>query len=871
MSELDKPYNPSNFESNWYKLWEEHELFEPTGTGEPFCMVLPPPNVTGVLHIGHALNQTLQDIIARYKRMKGYDVLWIPGTDHAGIATQNVVEKELAKKGISRFDLGREKFIDEVWKWRAEYGDRIVDQIKHLGSSLSWKHQRFTMDNDMSMAVKTVFISLYNKGLIYKGNRMINWCPRCLTALSDLEVEHTDKSGFLWYIKYCLKNNDSKSIVVATTRPETLFGDTAVAVNPTDDRYREFIGKTVLVPFVNREIPVIADDYVDPKFGTGALKIAPAHSPNDFEIGKRFNLPVISVFTDDGKMNDQAAKFEGLDRYSCRELVVKELKKAALLTGEEQYMHSIGHCYRCRTETEPKISEQWFVKTKEMAKTAKQAIIEGEARFVPAQWKKTFYEWMDNIYDWCISRQIWWGHRIPAYYCDNCTKMVVAAKSPEKCPICGGNMHQDEDVLDTWFSSALWPFSTLGWPTDTKLLERFYPNSVVVTGFDIIFFWVARMMMMGITFMDKVPFRNIYIHALIRDKHNQKMSKSKGNVIDPLVVISKYGADSVRFTLAALSIQGRDILLSEERIEGFRRFANKIWNAFKLIKKLLNGRIVPDIIPQHNMTTADRWIITETNRAAEQISYHLDRYHFHEAADIIYGFIWHKFCDVYLEIAKKEIERYPNETIFTLAGIAGVILKNLHPFMPFITEEIWSSMREILQNGQTTYLMKTRFPKSGSGFLVNYEDEHKDMESILDAVKLIRSLKSDLDISTREIVDAKLISSDDSVFYECRQYIEQLAFVRIVDDNLIGAHRIGNSVEIIIEATGKEKKKAALKIDKKAEKLKNRIVQLEKRLNNSGFLEHAERSVVTDMKIEYKYDLEQIRQLEKKILEIDKL
>jgi len=864
VSELDKPYNPLDFEAKWYKFWEESNLFEPTGAGEPFCMVLPPPNVTGVLHIGHALNQTLQDVIARYKRMRGYDVLWVPGTDHAGIATQNVVEKTLAKDGISRFDLGREKFIDEVWKWRAEYGNRIVEQIKHLGSSLSWKHQRFTMDEEMSFAVRTVFVSLYKKGLIYKGNRMINWCPRCLTAISDLEVNHIDKPGFLWYIKYCLKENNSKGIVVATTRPETLFGDTAVAVNPNDSRYKEFIGKTVLVPIVGREILVIADDYVDSEFGTGALKITPAHDPNDFEVGKRFGLPSISVFSDEGKMNENAPGFEGLDRYECRKSVVKRLKKDGLLVKEESYKHSVGHCYRCSTEIEPKISKQWFVKTKQMAKRAKQAVINKDARFIPSSWEKTFYEWMDNIQDWCISRQIWWGHRIPVYYCNNCGNTIASVDPPESCPSCGGSMHQDEDVLDTWFSSALWPFSTLGWPKNKKLLKRFYPNSAIVTGFDIIFFWVARMMMMGLTFMDEVPFKDIYIHALVRDKYNQKMSKSKGNVIDPLVIISKYGADSVRFTLAALSIQGRDILLSEERIEGFRHFANKIWNAFRLIRLLLNQKEPSKANRSENRTIAIDWIITETNRTVKAVRYHLDNYDFHEAANAIYRFFWHKFCDVYLEIAKTEIKLYPNQTAVTLSFVAEVALKILHPFMPFITDELWNFKKK-----QPSSLLKTEFPKPDSGILKNYEDARSKMESVLDVIKLIRSLKSDLEIPTRKIVDVSIKSSNET-FKKYGQYIEQLAFVNVAGE-LEGAHRIGKFAEIVIEATGEQKWKAMSKLDKEAKKLKNRILQLKKRLENKGFLEHAEESVIDEIKNEYRYDIERVAVLEKRIEEIGKL
>lgn len=863
----DKSYNPSGL-SKWYKFWEENKLFEPNGEGEAFCMVLPPPNVTGVLHIGHALNQTIQDIVARYKRMKGFDVLWIPGTDHAGIATQNVVERALAEKGISRFDLGREKFADQVWKWKAEYGDKITEQVRKLGSSLSWKHQRFTMDSDMSLAVKTVFVTLYDRGLIYKDNYIVNWCPRCQTALSDLEVEHHEQSGSLWYLKYMLKDNPDNGIVVATTRPETLFGDTAVAVNPADDRYKEFIGKTVIVPIVNREVPVIADSYVDRNFGTGALKITPACDPNDFDVAERHSLQKITVFTKDAKMNKNAVGFEGQGRIECRKKVVEKLNAIELMVKEEPYNHSVGQCYRCKTDIEPRISKQWFVKTKEMAKIAKAAVVNKDARLIPTQWEKTFYEWMDNIRDWCISRQIWWGHRIPVYYCHNCGKMAVSIETQKICTECGGSMHQDEDVLDTWFSSALWPFSTLGWPKKSELLKRFYPNALLVTGFDIIFFWVARMMMMGLTFMDEIPFKDIYIHALIRDEHNQKMSKSKGNVIDPEVIISKYGADSLRFTLASLAGQGRDIVLSEARIEGFRHFTNKIWNAFRLVKKLSGENIIPSSLKRH--TIAMGWIISESDSAIEKCGDYLNQYRFNDAAIVLYQFVWHKFCDIYLEIAKDEIEKFPEETKFVLVHVTDILLRALHPFIPFITEELWQQMACYFPNRTVISIMQTKFPERGS---VDYKSEHNDMKMIIQISSMIRSLKGDLQIPTKSMVNAELEGGGTELIYNNMNYIKRLSFVNLTR-NLTGAHRTGTlqphteMSEIIIEATDEEKKKAAVRIAEKMNLLQKRIRVLKKRLDNRGFLEHAGPSVVSGIKNEYADDNLQADVLRKRINEI---
>ena len=582
---LDKVYEPHQVEKHWYQYWLDKGYFraDANGSSRTFCIVIPPPNVTGSLHMGHALNNTLQDIMIRYKRMCGYNTLWMPGTDHAGIATQNVVEKQLASQSIGRKDLGREKFIEQVWEWKAKYGGIIIEQLKRLGASCDWERERFTMDEGLSQAVREVFVRLYEEGLIYKGDYIINWCPRCHTALSDLEVEHEETSGHLYSIKYPIPGS-KKSLVVATTRPETMLGDTALAVNPNDKRYKGVVGKTVALPLTERMIPVIAEEYVDMEFGTGVLKITPAHDPNDFEIGNAHGLELIRVIDEAGIMNERAGSYRGLDRFNCREKILKDLKKLGLLTKVEDYTHHIGHCYRCKTVVEPMVSKQWFVKVKPLAEKALEAVERGETAIIPKNWEKTFFEWMRTIRDWCISRQIWWGHQIPALTCADCGAITVARTTPEQCSSCRGNrIVQEEDVLDTWFSSALWPFSTLGWPEQTKELALFYPTSVLITAFDILFFWVARMMMMGIKFMGKSPFREVYIHALVRDVEGKKMSKSKGNVIDPLTVMDQYGTDAFRFTLAALCVQGRDIRLAEERIKGYRNFANKIWNASRFV------------------------------------------------------------------------------------------------------------------------------------------------------------------------------------------------------------------------------------------------------------------------------------------------
>ena len=651
---MTKGYEPGEVELRWYEYWEKNNLFgaEARSDNPPFCIVIPPPNVTGTLHMGHALNNTLQDILCRYKRMKGENVLWQPGTDHAGIATQNVVEKDLASQGTDRHEVGREKFIELVWEWRKKYGGLILNQLKRLGCSCDWGRERFTMDEGLSRAVREVFVRLYEEGLIYRGDYIINWCPRCHTALADLEVEHEEKDSYLYYIRYPFKGRDGH-LTVATTRPETLLGDTAVAVNPEDERYLGRTDDSVVLPLLGKFIPIIFDKYVDTEFGTGALKITPAHDPNDFEIGNTHGLERIKVIDEDGRMNELAGPYKGMDRFECREKILEDLNRAGLLEKTESYRNAIGHCYRCKTMIEPLLSKQWFIDVSSLAENARRAVEEGKTRIHPHNWEGIYFEWMNNIKDWCVSRQIWWGHRIPAWYCEECGEVNVAKEAPEACRVCQGKrLVQETDVLDTWFSSALWPFSTLGWPDSTDELETFYPTSILVTGFDILFFWVARMMMMGIHFMGDVPFKDVYIHALVRDAEGKKMSKSKGNVIDPLEVMDQYGTDAFRFTLAALAAQGRDIKLSEERILGYRHFVNKIWNAARLV--LMNPDLKKDTAEeQRTYTLADRWILTRLGRVCREVADAIEEFRFNDAAGLCYQFVWHEFCDWYLEMAKQ--------------------------------------------------------------------------------------------------------------------------------------------------------------------------------------------------------------------------
>jgi len=850
---LEKVYDPKAVEGKWYDFWMSHELFraDETSDAPPYSIVIPPPNVTGSLHMGHALNNTLQDILIRTKRMQGYNALWVPGMDHAGIATQNVVERQLAEEGKTRHDLGREKFIERVWKWREESGGTIIHQLKRLGASCDWSRERFTMDEGLSRAVKEVFYRLYHEGLIYRGDYVINWCPRCHTALSDLEVEHEPHEGRLYYIRYPLK--DGGEVIVATTRPETMLGDTAVAVNPSDERYKHLIGKTVILPLVNREIPIIGDRYVDVEFGTGALKVTPAHDPNDFLLGQTHHLETVKVIDDEGRMNETAGPaYQGLDRFECREKIVKDLEIQGFLVKIEPYEHQVGHCYRCKTVIEPSLSKQWFVKIKPLAEKAIEAVKKGDTRIIPPIWEKTYYDWMENIRDWCISRQIWWGHRIPAWYCRDCGHITVEREEVTTCAACGStNLWQETDVLDTWFSSALWPFSTLGWPDQTKDLEVYYPTSVLVTGFDILFFWVARMMMMGLHFMGDVPFRDVYIHALVRDAHGQKMSKSKGNVIDPLVMMDRFGTDAFRFTLAAFAAQGRDILLSEDRIEGYRNFANKIWNAARFI-----FQSSPDFkeIPRVDGVTHryNRWILHELNETVKAVTEAIDQYRFNEAAGGLYQFFWHRFCDWYLELIKPILygKRQPEaleETQNTLYFVLDQSMRLLHPFMPFITEEIW---QRIPHEGIS--IVKAEFPS----YRENFVDERaaEEMELIIQAITGIRNIRGEMEIPPSKFLEAVVNAHEESVVSVLEDHadaikdlarLESLRIARGAERPRGAATAIFDAFDIYVPILGIVDIAGELaRIEKRLAKHEKELSQIERKLSNKNFLEKAPADVV---------------------------
>ena len=779
---LAKTYSPKEVEERWYKYWEENDLFKANTRSDkpPFSIVIPPPNVTGSLHMGHALNNTLQDVLCRYKRMKGYNVLWQPGTDHAGIATQNVVEKDLALKKTDRHQIGRERFIELVWEWRKKYGGIIINQLKRLGSSCDWSRERFTMDEGLSQAVREVFVSLYEENLIYQGDYIINWCPRCHTALADLEVEHEDTDSFLYYIRYPFENQKG-SLTVATTRPETLLGDTAVAVNPEDERYKNLSGLNVLLPVLNKPIPVILDKYVDKEFGTGALKITPAHDLNDFEIGNAHGLERIKVIDESGKMNELSGPYQGMDRFECREKILDDLKNSGLLETIEPYRNAIGHCYRCKTMIEPLLSKQWFVRTAPLAEKAIAAVVNGKTKIVPANWERVYFEWMNNIKDWCISRQIWWGHRIPAWYCQECGEVIVGKEEPKTCTQCKStNIQQETDVLDTWFSSALWPFSTLGWPDSTDELTTFYPTSVLVTGFDILFFWVARMMMMGLHFIGDVPFRDVYIHALVKDEQGQKMSKSKGNIIDPLEVLDSFGTDSFRFTLSILAAQGRDIRLSEERIAGYRNFMNKIWNAARFSLMNLKDCKSPSI-DTDTLTLADTWIMSRIGAVADEISNHIEGYKFNDAASICYQFVWHEFCDWYLEMVKLELYSEDQKRREVAQGVMQALLSGvlrlLHPFVPYITEEIWQRMPHTAGS-----IMVSQFPQR-TEFIYN-EESIKEMELIKEVITGVRNIRGEMNIPPKK--DVKIVidvkgSKEKEILKNNFSYITSLAKVESID------------------------------------------------------------------------------------------
>ncbi|MCD4777689.1 MAG: valine--tRNA ligase [Desulfobacterales bacterium] len=880
---LPKGYEPHEVEKRWYDFWEKEQLFaaKDESSQKPYSIVIPPPNVTGVLHMGHALNITMQDILCRYRRMHGDNVLWMPGTDHAGIATQNVVEKNLAGEGRDRHQLGREKFIEAVWKWRKEYGSAIINQLKRLGASCDWDRERFTMDEGLSLAVRKVFVQLYNEGLIYRDNYIINWCQRCHTALADLEVEHEEHDGHLYHIKYP-STDGSGVIIVATTRPETMLGDTAIAVNPEDERYRNIGYNEVILPLMNRTIPIIREKYVDTSFGTGALKVTPAHDPNDFEIGRRHNLPSIKVIGDDGLMTSEAGQFKGLDRFECREAVLKALKKEGLLEKIEPHKHKVGHCYRCKTVVEPNLSKQWFVNVKPLAKKAVKAVEDGKTKIIPESWTKNYYNWMNEIRPWCISRQIWWGHQIPAWTCEECNEMVIAMDTPETCPKCGGkNLVQESDVLDTWFSSALWPFSTMGWPEETPLLKTFYPTSVLITGFDILFFWIARMMMMGIHFMGEVPFKDVYIHALVRDEEGSKMSKSKGNVIDPLTVIDHYGTDAFRFTLAAFAAQGRDIKMSEKRVEGYRNFVNKLWNASRFSLMHLDKGY--DDIDYNQLSLPDRWILSRLNTVTENVNDALDNYRFNEAAGTIYKFVWHEFCDWYLEIIKptlyaKEKQNERQSTLSVLRRLLHDILLLLHPFMPFVTEEIWHKLP-----GTEGSIMKAAFPATSSDYLITKKDPEAEskMEVITEIISGIRNIRGEMNIAPSLTLEASVQSQDELKIETIKQYqdiIINLARLKSFSASESGikpkssATAIVNGASIFVSLEGIiDFAKEAGRLEKEINKLAKELSAVSNKLSNENFLNKAPADVVEKVKEKNMALLEKQQKLQANLDKIKKI
>jgi valyl-tRNA synthetase len=886
--ELAKGYEPHEVEKRWYAEWVEKGYFRGAASSEkkPYSIVIPPPNVTGALHMGHALNNTLQDILCRWKRMQGYNVLWMPGTDHAGIATQNVVERQLAAEKKDRHDLGREAFIERVWQWKAESGGQIIGQLKRLGASCDWERERFTMDEGLSKAVRTVFVKLYQDGLIYRDNRLINWCPRCHTALSDIEVEHEEKKGHLWHIRYPVAGEPGRFVVVATTRPETMLGDSAVAVHPEDERYADLVGKKVLLPLIGREIPVVADDYVDREFGTGVVKITPAHDFNDFEVGVRHNLDRINIFDESGIINAAGRQYEGLDRFEARKRIVAELEEQGLLDKIDDHPMSVGGCYRCKTVVEPYLSLQWYVKVGPLAERALAAVKDGRTKIIPKQWENTYYDWMENIRDWCISRQIWWGHRIPAWFCDHCGEITVAMDAPTNCSKCGSDeLRQETDVLDTWFSSALWPFSTMGWPEKTDLLKTFYPTSCLVTGFDILFFWVARMMMMGLHFMDEVPFRDVYIHALVRDAQGQKMSKSKGNVIDPLTVIDQYGTDAFRFTLAVFAAQGRDIKLAEERIAGYRNFCNKVWNAARFTLMNLEGfDPAAPIDAALDLSAADKWILHRLNETARETDQALAEYRFNEAAMGLYQFTWSEFCDWYLELSKRDLYgTVPERKLVTqhvLWSVLEQLLRLLHPFMPFITEEIWQALPKVAgHEGGGETIMLAAYPAFYERH--SFPEEAARMEKVMAVISGIRNIRGEMEVPpSKEIAVILSCASEESRSLMKHNEGSIMSLARVAD-LAIGIDiekpqdasiQVAGDVQIFVPLKGVVDVEAEeQRLLKEIGKIVKDIEQFAKKLENPAFVDRAPADIVakereklvevTAKKAVLEESLEKIRQL----------
>ena len=851
---LSKVYDPQSVEEKWYKWWEESKFFSAKmEEGKPaFSIVMPPPNVTGMLHMGHAMDNTLQDILTRYKRMQGYNTLWVPGTDHAGIATQAKVEAQLRKEGTDRYELGREKFLERAWAWKEEYGNTITTQLRKLGSSCDWDKERFTMDEGCSKAVREAFVRLYKKGLIYQGNYIVNWCPHCHTTISDIEVEHVENEGKIYYFRYPIEGTE-EYIQIATTRPETMFGDTAVAVHPDDERYKHLIGKNVILPVVERRIPIIADEYVEREFGTGAVKITPSHDVNDFEMGQRHHLPEIVVIDKDGKMNENAGIYEGLDRYECREKLIADFEKSGVLVKIEDHTNSVGHCYRCNTVIEPLVSKQWFVKMKPLADPAMQAALNGDVKFIPERFTKIYLGWLENIRDWCISRQLWWGHRIPVWYCEDCGEVICEMEDPTVCPKCGStHLHQDPDVLDTWFSSGLWPFSTMGWPEKTPEFDMFYPTSVLVTGRDIIFFWVARMLFDALEFTGSVPFKEVFIHGLVLDSQGRKMSKSLGNGVDPLKVIKEYGSDSLRFMLITGNTPGNDLRYRDERLESARNFANKIWNAARFsLMNLEDYQADSTLAPQYE--TADKWIISRYSAVSRQVTEMLDRYELGEAARVLYEFIWNEFCDWYIELVKprlygKDTEESRYAAQKTLVEVLRGSMELLHPFMPFITEEIW---QHLPHEGET--IMLAKWPEQEES-LISAEID-KQMELTIEVIRAIRNLRSEMNVPLGKKAEVIICANNPEYTVYLKDganYILGLASAESlsVEETLAAkptqaATAVVHGIEIYLPLKGLiDLDKEIARLEKELTKMEGEIKRIEGKLANEGFVAKAPAEVI---------------------------
>ncbi len=852
---IPKVYDPQSFEKKWYKYWEEHKLFhaEVDKLKKPFSIVMPPPNVTGQLHMGHAMDNTLQDILIRFRRMQGYNTLWMPGCDHAGIATQAKVDAALREEGKSRYDIGRDAFLERAWQWKEKYGNRIKYQIRTLGSSCDWDRERFTMDEGCSHAVREVFVQLYKKGLIYQGKRITNWCPHCNTALSDIEVDHKNEKGHLYHIKYQVEGED-KYVEIATTRPETMFGDTGVAVHPDDERYKDLVGKTLILPIVNRRIPLFADSYVDPKFGTGAVKVTPAHDSNDFDMGVRHNLEQIVVINNDATMAENTGKYAGMDRYECRKQLIADLKEKGYLLSIEEHEHAVGHCSRCDATVEPLVSKQWFVKMDSLAKPAIEAVKSGKIQFVPERFSKIYCNWLENIRDWCISRQLWWGHRIPAWYCDDCGETIVENEDVKTCTHCGSShIHQDEDVLDTWFSSGLWPFETMGWPEQTEELKQFYPTSVLVTGYDIIFFWVARMVMLGMEFGKDIPFKHVFIHGLVRDSQGRKMSKSLGNGIDPVEVIEKYGADTLRFMLITGNTPGNDMRFYWERVESARNFANKLWNASRFMLMNLEG-FDASFVPQNDdYTLADKWILSRYAKTAASVTENLEKFELGEAARSLYDFIWNEFCDWYIELSKARLYDKENEyqrrvAQYVLGYVLEHTLRLLHPFMPFITEEIWQHIPH-----EGTSIMAAKWPVNEEDKIDEISQQH--MTAIMESIKAIRNMRAEVNAAPSKKTEVVLHFNDinlQKVFTNNEKYFMALASAEKLTvlppdtqkpENAMTA--VTNGVEIYLPLAGLiDIEKETARLNKELAVLDKEVLRLDKKLSNEGFLAKAPAAIV---------------------------